>query len=284
MHPYSNFAYAKLNIKFDADAFADEYDKYILPASQDIATRWHPWYNTRELNKSWGMVDPIVYDKCSVEMDSDQPGVFTLDPREIPQWKMLQLLSLHTVESDSDYVKQCAGFGGSTIRNHHLDRLWTLKPEFKHLEIVKFILRELPFSKISGIHCVSLAPGSFASIHRDARFVSDVGLPFDQNNGANNGVYRSGSIIINLNISDGGVPLWWSLDGADNKKVLKTNDQVYMISDYFLHGVPLCTSRRRQIRITGTPSAKLANFIDQSTKIELPTDYVFDNEPNWFPG
>jgi len=87
-----------------------------------------------------------------------------------------------------------------------------------------------------------------------------------------------------LNLSDGGVPLWWSLDGVDNKKVLKSNDPVYLSSDYFLHGIPVCTSRRRQIRVTGVPSSKLYDLVDHSHKIVLPDDYKFDEEKDWYPG
>jgi len=91
-------------------------------------------------------------------------------------------------------------------------------------------------------------------------------------------------VIIALNISDGGVPLWWTLDGDDNKKVFTTNDAVYLHSDYFLHGVPICSSRRRQIRITGVPTARLTELIDHSTTVVLPDDYKFDSEENLYPG
>lgn len=284
MHPFENFAYAKLNLEFDAEVFAEEYDKYILPTSRDIAPGWNPWHNTRELNKSWGMVDPDLYDRCDIEKEIDNSGRFEIEPRGVPQWKMNQLLNLHTVDSDSDYVKKHAYWGGSFMRNHHLNRLWTLKSEFKHLKIVEFILKKLPFSKIVGIHCVSLEAGSFASIHRDARFTPGFGAPFDKNIGMRNGLFKQGHVVITLNITDGGVPLWWSLDGKDHEKVLTINDQVYLTSDYFLHGVPVCTSRRRQVRITGIPTAKLASLVDNSNKIELPADYEFDNEQDWYPG
>ena len=277
MHPFANFAYARLNIDFDPTTFIDEYDNCILPVSRPIRSLESVWSNTRQLNQAWGMVDPDLYDNLSIETTcGNSDGT--------PQFDITQLLQLHTIDSDSEYVKQNACRGGSTMRNHHLHRLFKLKPEFKQLKIVEFILRNLPFQRIVSIHCVSMEPGSFACIHRDLRYEFNNGSPFTENLGANNGVYQQGHVIVVLNLSDGGVPLWWSLDGVDNKKVLKSNDPVYLTSDYFLHGVPVCTSRRRQIRITGVPKSQLLGLVDHSTKIELPSDYKFDLPENWYPG
>jgi hypothetical protein len=284
MHPFANLAYARLNLDFDRELFAKEYDEYILPASKQIAIRKPVWQGTRQLNQSWGMVDPDLYDKCNIEIEQGNSGVFSIDPREIPQFKIFNLMTLRTVDSDSDFVKKSAGEGGSLMRNHHLDRLWTLKPEFRHLKIVEFILKKLPFKKIVSIHCASLAAGTFACIHRDLRYSSGGVVMHDSNNGIGNGVYQQGHVIISLNISDGGVPLWWSLDGQDRDKVFTVNDQVYMHSDYFLHGVPVCAHRRRQIRITGIPSAKLSGIIDHDHKVVLPDDYKFDPEQDLYPG
>jgi len=277
MHPFANFAYAKLNIDFDPTIFIDEYDNCILPAARQIRSLESVWSNTRQLNQSWGMVDPDLYDKISVETEC---GISD----GIPQFDITQLLELHLVDSDSEYVKLRAGIGGSTMRNHHLHRLYKLKPEFKQLKIVEFILKKLPFQRIVSIHCVSMEPGSFACIHRDLRYEFDSGTSFTKNLGVNNGVYQQGHVIMVLNLSDGGVPLWWSLDGADNKTVLKSNDPVYLSSDYFLHGVPVCTSRRRQIRITGVPKPQLLDLVDHSNKVVLPDNYKFDEEKDWFPG
>jgi hypothetical protein len=274
MTQFSNFAYAKLNIEFDHAAFAKEYDQYILPTSIPISTGWHTWTNTRELNKSWNMVPPDMYDQCAVETEFGK-----VDPRQIPQWQMKQLMQLVTVDNDSDFVKAHAGAGGTFMRNLHLDRTWEIKPEFEHLKIVDFA-RSLPFTKMVSIHCVSLAPGTFASIHRDVRHNPDVGVPLTRNNG----LYQQGFVVITLNISDGGVPLYWSLDGVDGYKLLTVNDPAYMISDYFLHGVPLCSSRRRQVRVTGIPSPELMDLVDHDLKIELPEDYKFDDQNTWYPG
>jgi hypothetical protein len=277
MHPFANFAYAKLNIDFDPTVFIEEYDNCILPAALPIRSLEEVWRGTRQLNQSWGMVDPDLYDKISIDTKYGHSD-------GIPQFDIIQLLQLQAVDSDSDFVKSRVMCGGSTMRNHHLNRFYNLKSEFKQLKIVKFILQNLPFKRIVSIHCASLEPGSFACIHRDLRFEFDKNSPFTTNLGANNGLYQQGHVIMVLNLSDGGVPLWWSLDGVDNKKVLKSNDPVYLSSDYFLHGVPVCTSRRRQIRITGVPKSQLLDLVDHSNKIELPTDYKFDSEENWFPG
>jgi hypothetical protein len=284
MHPFSNLAYAKLDIDFDHELFAEEYDRYILPSADPIATRQQTLDGTRNLNQSWGMVDPVAYDNLNVEIEIGTSGLYTTEVRGISGFAMNQLLEMVTVDSDSDYVKSQAGHGGSCMRNHHLNRLYKVKPEFKHLKIVEFILKKLPFKRIVSIHCVNLEPGSFSNIHRDARYSPDAGLPFASNAGVNNGLFQQGHVIIALNISNGGVPLWWALDGIDNKKVSTVNDSVYLHSDYFLHGVPICTSRRRQIRITGIPSSKLNDLIDHSTKVVLPDNYTFDEEKDWYPG
>jgi hypothetical protein len=284
MHPFKNYAYAKLNLDFDRDLFVDEYDRYILPTSWLISTRQQTLDGTRNLNQAWGMVDPILYDNLNVEIEIGQSGQYTTEVRGINGFAMNQLLELVTVESDSDYVKNYAGRGGSCMRNHHLNRMYKIKSQFKYLKIVEFILKKLPFKRIVSMHCVSLEPGSFSNIHRDARYSPDAGLPATENLGLNNGLFQQGHVIIALNISDGGVPLWWALDGVDNKKVSTVNDPVYIHSDYFLHGVPICTSRRRQIRITGVPTAKLTDLIDHSRKVMLPDDYKFDSEENWYPG
>jgi hypothetical protein len=230
------------------------------------------------------MIDPVLYDMMNISLEIGNSGQFTVEERGIPGFSMNQLLELITVESDSDYVKMNSGHGGSCMRNHHLNRLYKIKPEFKHLKIVEFILKQLPFKRIVSIHCVSLEPGSFSNIHRDVRYSPTAGLPFTSTAGVNNGLYQQGHVIVALNISDGGVPLWWALDGVDNKKVSTINDPVYIHSDYFLHGVPICTSRRRQIRITGVPSSRMNDLIDHSRKVMLPDDYKFDSEENWYPG
>jgi hypothetical protein len=57
-----------------------------------------------------------------------------------------------------------------------------------------------------------------------------------------------------------------------------------MTSDYFLHGVPVCASRRRQIRITGIPTDDLEGLIAEGTKIPIPSDMEYATKENWYPG
>ena len=51
-----------------------------------------------------------------------------------------------------------------------------------------------------------------------------------------------------------------------------------MTSDYFLHGVPVTTSRRRQIRVTGIPTDALANLIDSENIVTIADDYMYQND------
>ena len=274
---FKNFAYAKLNLDFDHRLFALEYDKLIYPKGVPINNSERSWMRTRELNKTWGMVDPETYDKCSIELSEYNK----IDPRELPQWRMIQLMYLETNDLDTDIIKKETARGGTFARNMTLNRDWKIKPEYEKLKIVKFI-KNLPFKKMSSVHCVSLEPGSFASIHRDARWFPEAGKP---NTVASNGVTEQGFVIITLNISDGGGPLYWSFDGKYVNQPLHANDPVYITSDYFLHGVPVCTSRRRQIRITGIPTDDLANLIVEDSKILIPSDMEYaTNIETWYPG
>ena len=260
---YTKLAYARLNFDFDHELFVYEYDQKILPLAQFINNGKKSRLFTRKLNQIWNMVDPVLYNKDKTI-----------------QWEMTQLMYLITDEQDLEVVKGNPGLGGTYMRNMHLDREWRVKPEFETLEIVNFI-QTLPFSKIVSMHCVSLEPGRFANIHRDTRYTNEIDRP---NIAINNGVYSQGYVVLTLNVSDGGVPLYWALDGDATNHVIKTNDPAYLISDYFLHGVPACTSRRRQIRVTGIPTPELQSLIDHNNKIELPENYNFDPEDRWYPG
>lgn len=277
MHQFANFVYAKINLDFDRTLFADEFDKYIYPESQHAPLSEKFLKGTQQLNQHWKMVDPAVYDNISSNSTTMMLDKTTALLKSGAYFKSTSLLQLKTIDSDSDWVKENANNDrGSLMRNYHLDRTWTLKPEFKKLQIVNFILKKLPFKKIVSIRAPSMDQGDFSCIHRDARYSPNVGLPFDKNNGLNNNLFQQGYVTIALNISDGGVPLYWALDGIEKKKAYKTNDQVYLHADYFLHGVPVCTSRRRQVRITGIPNSRLFDLIDHSSKVVLPDNYKFE--------
>ena len=166
---FKDIAQAKLNIDFDHRLFSLEYDKLILPHKRPITNSKMSWERTRELNKTWKMVDPEIYDKCSIET-----SYANVDPREIPQWDMVQLMYFEVNEDDPVHLKNQVHYGGVSARNMGLDRDWKIKPQFEKLKIVEFI-KKLPFKKMVGIHCVSLEPGSFASIHRDSRWFPEFG-------------------------------------------------------------------------------------------------------------
>jgi hypothetical protein len=275
---FENTAYAKLNVEFDRELFIQEYDQHILSVARPIHNGYEDWVGTRQLNQTWNMVDPLIYDQCNVEDPNNFNAVIR---REREVWRMAQLMYTNTQDTDIDSIRHGAQHGGTFVRNMTLDRVWLIKPEFKNLEIVRWILRTLPFRKIVSMHCVSLEPGNFASIHRDDRHDARTGQP---NAALNNGVRQKGFVVITLNLSDGGVPLYWALDGSAVHTPIKTNDPCYLISDWFLHGVPVCTSRRRQVRITGIPTDRLINLIDADSAIRLPENFVYDTEPNLYPG
>jgi hypothetical protein len=279
MTTFRNIAYARLNFEFDHKKFAEEYDQIILnhPQSYMAANSLDSMTNTQQVNRTWGMVDPEVYPTCDVTV-----GYQNIEKRQHRQWQMCQMMMAKSQENlGSDFLEQESQRGGAYARNNLLDEFWIIKPEFKNLTITQWILQNLPFKRIVAIHCVSLEPGNFASIHRDLRhWDKDKANP-----GLNNGLYQKGFVVINLNISSGGVPLYWTLDGHSVfEPPIKTDDSCYMTSDYFLHGVPQVKTRRRQIRVTGIPKESLAEFIDQHTVIKLPEDYVFDSENNLYPG
>lgn len=271
---YSNIAYAKLDLDFDHRLFALEYDKLILPHSKPINNSKMSWERTRRLNQTWNMVDPEIYDKCNI-----YTGYSQHEDRGVAQWQMVQLMYLETDDSDSDMIKKEVTFGGTFARNMTLGRDWKIKPEYEHLKIIKFI-KTLPIKKMCSIHCVSLEPGTFASIHRDSRWYAEADK---KDTVENNGVSQQGYTVITLNISDGGVPLYWALDNQYDK-VKFANDAVYMCSDYFVHGVPVCASRRRQIRITAMPDAGFDDLVDHSTKVLVPPDIEYATKETWYPG
>ena len=275
MNPYVDIAYARLNLDFNHRLFALEYDKLIYPWTKPIYNDKTSWQRTRGLNQTWCMVDPETYDKCSIEV-----GYGQVDPRELPQWQMVQLMYLETVDSDLEVVKTQTSFGGTYARNLALDRDWKIKPKFEKLKIVEFI-KNLPLTNINSIHCVSLEPGSFASIHRDSRWFDDALIP---NVAAKNGVRQQGFVVVTLNVSDGGVPLYWAFDDHYVDHAYKANDPVYLCSDYFLHGVPVCTNRRRQIRVTGRPTPEFAKLIDTESTITIPPDMEYAVGDKWYPG
>jgi len=267
---FRNIVYAKLNIDFDRELFIEEYDKFILPDGMWISNK-NPT-NSAELNDIWGMVPSELY--CTTDY-FEQDGDYTTSRTvrgERRMWIMKQLMSMRTEGITDPYMLKMAPLGGPGLRNVTLstDYKFFVKPEFENLEIVKWI-QNLPIEEIHSLHCVSLAPGCFATIHRDQKSMYDG----DSSAGMSK-VFNSGFVTLSLNISSGGSPLWYALDGKDITKPYKVDDPVFITNDYFSHGVGVCTERRRQIRITAIPKPELYDLIDQSTLHEIPLDYQYD--------
>ena len=267
-------AHAKLNIPYPKEVFLEEYDAYILPNAFSICNSLSSIEDTIELNKKWNMIPPEEYIRGDY---FEQPGnttTYRFIKRDRPQWKMLQLLELDTTNIDDALLKHMASFGGPSLRNETLHNKYTfnIKPQYKHLAIWNWIKDCLPFEKINSVHCVSIEEGGMSTIHRDQKGLYDNHSSITQNK-----VYQQGYVVVCINLSDGGVPLYWSLDGEH--EVIKSNDDIYLTNDYFLHGVPICTSRRRQIRVTGIPKAELWELIEKTTIVSIDADYVYD-QPN----
>lgn len=271
---FKNFAYAKLNLDFDSELFAKEYDEKILPEGIKITNSHRAVKLTEELNKIWNMVDPELYDTADYY---EQPGDATTMKyvrRDRPQWLMVQLMQLDTTGIDDPLLLKWAYNGGQSLRNESLDKNFFIKPQFKDLQIYKWILDNLPFEKINSIHCVSLEPGGMSTIHRDMK-----GLYDGKTSAHINRVSNNGFVNICLNISNGGSPLYWALDGKDLINVIKTDDKVYLTNDYFMHGVGITTSRRRQVRVVGRPKPEMMELFDKNTIMDLGDDYEYD--PSW---
>jgi len=247
-------AYCKLNLSFNSDVFIKEYDEYILPNSRPIVNGLRSWELTRSINRAWGMVDPDIYDTCNVQ---DTFGSTIID-RGSEQW---QAISLIEAISNDPNIYHKSLIGSVVIRNNYLGEIdYRFKEMYKDLEISKWI-QKLPLSKLIGVRCVSLKPGTFASIHRDENNINH------QKNGSsisNNKLWNAGFVTITLNLSDGGYPIYTALDSNLNDPIM-INDQVYLFNDYCIHGVPVVNTRRRQIRITGKPTTELIDSMCPET-------------------
>lgn len=251
-------AYGKVNLSFDRELFAKEYDEFILPNSVPITNGLRSWDLTRPINNAWGMVNPETYDKCNVQ---EYFGGEIIN-RGIEQWSATSLIQLVT---DDETMLRVSGMGSVTIRNNLLgEGNYVFKDMYKDLAITKWI-QQLPISKLIGVRCVSLKPETFASIHRDENNVNhkQAGSSLGSNK-----LWRAGFISITLNISDGGQPIYFSID-SDMMNPTKVNDQVYLFNDYCLHGVPVVSSRRRQIRVTGTPTEEFLSLVDKESLLYL---------------
>jgi hypothetical protein len=184
---------------------------------------------------------------------------------------MYQLLELDTAGVTDPVLLKFAKIGGVGLRNAAFNNKFEVKEQCKDLKIVDWIHKNLPFEKIVSIHCVAIDPDGFAPIHRD-----DKSLFNNRSSIGENLFYKNNFVIININVSSGGVPLCWSLDMPNVDNCYKTNDDIYLTNDYFLHGVPQVTSRRRQIRVSGIPKPELYKILDKQSIIDIGPDYIYN--------
>lgn len=269
---FETVVFSKLNLEFDRELFIHEYDNYIYPNTIPITNNVTTIPILGQLNEKWKMVPTDVYDTGDVFVPGEDFSKSVYVKRERPGWQFVQLMGIDRTQLTHPLLDYASKYGGVSFRNETLDHHYnfSVKQPYKDLEIVKWIKKTLPFKKLNSIHCVSIEPGGFSMIHRDA-----MGLYSSKSSAGINRVYKNGYVIINLNLSSGGVPLYWSLDGKDADVPYKVDDMVYLTNDYFFHGVPIVTSRRRQVRVMGIPDDSLWDLLDKSTMIDIGHDYQF---------
>lgn len=247
---FSNLIYAKLNFDYSEDTFIREYDQHILPNSVPIGNNALGWSKTKLINKFWNMVPDAVYEQADVLDDKNN-----IIKQGYPCWEGTSLIFAYIRdETERDLSRH----GSVAFRNTRKGSYpYAFKDKYNNLEIVKFI-KNLPITEIIGIRCVSLQPGGMATIHRDSNSYN-----YGESTARNNHLWKDGYISITLNLSNGGKPLYYSLDDEIENPML-IDDKIYLFNDFVLHGVPIVESRRRQIRITAKPTAELEKFVDKS--------------------
>lgn len=271
---FEHIAYAKLNLNFDKQSFIKEYDEFVLPRATRVANYQYYTNYTRKLNKIWNMVPDEIYDKGdSIYFENNQKKFHQGTYRAWMKYQMMELdtsditdlvsLDLHNKDA---IVSPVIGID-SLIENN-----FKLKEECKDSVIANWVLENLPFYKIKSIFCISLEAGSFSVIHRDRNF------PNDPTKVVQNLTAKSGILTVNINITNGGVPLLWALDQDDVSSPIKADDDVYITSDHFMHGIPLCTDIRRQIRIKGIPKPEFWTLIDPNAIVELEENYPYNHQ------
>lgn len=255
MTTFSNIAYAEIDLKFDRNLFIEEYDREIYSRSSPFVPIYDQWGKMRELNSFWNVLESERFEKYDKLI---QEGATELDGAT-HQWDMVNLMSTENKSTPT----------GAYWRNKNRYEKKFVKPEFENLEILKWINANIPAKQIIGIHCVSIEPGSWATIHRDSKW------PEQGNNPAmHNGFYQDGFVVICLNISNGESPLLWSLD-HEIQTPRSTDADCFMISDYFYHAVPVVKTRRRQIRVSIIPDDNLSALIKTGTEVIVPDDYQY---------
>jgi hypothetical protein len=250
---YSSLVYAKLNINYPHDVFAEEYDKFILPNSVTIANNFKCLENTKQLNECWNMVPNDVYDRADVFDENNN-----LIKKDYSSWTGTSLIVAYTHDHDEMHRSK---HGSVAFRNTRKgDLKYVFKKAYADLKIVQFI-KQLPITDIIGVRCVSLSPNGLSILHRDNN-----GEKFGERSLEENHLWRDGYVSITINISNGGKPLFYSLNSNPTVPLL-ADDPIYLFNDFVYHGVPLVSSRRRQIRITGKPTTEFSKLIETDTII-----------------
>jgi hypothetical protein len=282
--PYANIAYAPMTVEYDRNRFVYEYDRYILPRSRLIYNSTRGRDATAELNRQWGMIPLDIYAQQDgtlhpswADCPTDRTSLQSLGN---PSWLQAIMTEMIVTDADEPVLKEAGSKGRLAARNFAPEREWQLKSEFAklNLQLIDFIYNKLCLSRIVWVSCVSLEPGRCAIIHRDSmRLYSHGSNPM-----LNNGMAHKGYVVVTLNITNGGVPLYWGLDD-DVETARFADDSMYLSSDYFLHGVPVVTSRRRQVRVMGVPGAGFDQLIDRGRAVVLPDDYEYrSNEASMY--
>jgi len=251
-------------LEYDQVAFAEEYDNRILPVSSNVRNGEDVLLHTIEANIKWNMVDPNKYVKADVRSRTGEP----ID-NGYPSWKGASLVYL---DSEDAELAENSKNGSVSIRNYVLDKHGEFKffPQYEDLMITKYI-KSLPLDTIIGVRCVSLREDTFAIIHRDnSNFLPSSQRSLKVQRMVDNFLWKQGFVQITINISDGGVPMYYSSSSDLTNEYNTVNYPVYLFNDFFYHGVPITTSRRRQIRITGRPTAALIKHINEASMVNCP--------------
>lgn len=228
--------FCELDIPYDRELFCKEVDEHILPGSMEIeAIDKAGIAQFAHINRAWNMVPESEYMK-----DNSQ--------------KAWLVNSLIYCRSENKYLDMLSQAGSIVTRNRILNKgEWTWKPKYENLELTKFI-KNLPLTDIIHARILCLPPGKMAAIHRDDRtdslsktLLSDLGY-----------------ISVTMNLSDGGQPLFYSLDSDEETPIL-ANEPIYTFNDFNFHGVPYVSQMRRQVRVTGKPTPEFFKLLKKVT-------------------
>jgi hypothetical protein len=257
MNNWKNLVYGDVDLDFDTDLFIEEFDNYILPYTTPFVEVRSQWQHMSQLNDYWKIIPKNQFEQFDKIIKSG--GTHFGDMTHY--WRAVNLMK--------SYKGPINGVGAGWRSSIRFKKT-LLKEQFKDLKIVNWIQHNIPAERIIGIHCVIVPEGHFASIHRDM-YWADKNTP---NPAANNGFFKEGFIVLCLNITNGGVPLLSALD-HEKKNPRSIDSKCYISNDYFLHGVPITTSMRRQIRISFLPKKDFYDLIKPDSIVTVADDYPY---------